>query len=89
MLTGCVFHFFKRSKVRLLSILLAQKKSEPCKGGIHFFRYLNPLPRAQNFNPKFEFQTLLAQNSPVGTLEFLLLALTWIFLGIGDSRRFL
>ena len=38
---------------------------------IRFSRYLNTLPHAQNFKPKFEFQTLLAQNSLVGTSEFL------------------
>ena len=49
----------------------AHKKSEPCKGEIHFFRHGNPLPCARNFKPEFEFQTSLAQISPVGTLELL------------------
>ena len=35
------------------------------------FRSWNTLPCAQNFKPKFEFQTSLAQNSPVGTSELL------------------
>ena len=38
---------------------------------IRFFRYWNTLPCARNFKPKFEFQTSLEQNSPVGTLELL------------------
>ena len=35
------------------------------------FRSWNTLPRTQNFKTKFEFQTLLAQNSFVGTSELL------------------
>ena len=59
--------FKKHSTVRMLSTSSAQKKSEPYKGEIYFFRSWNTLPRAQNFKPKFEFQTSLAQNYPVGT----------------------
>ena len=55
---------------------------------IYLFRSWNTIPRAQNVNPKFEFQTLLAQNSPVGTSELLPfgansdLTRDWIFLDI-------
>ena len=63
--------FLKRSNVRMLSTLSYQKKSDPCKGEIHFFIFWNTLPRVQNFKPKFEFQTSLEQNSPVGTSELL------------------
>ena len=38
---------------------------------ICFLRYWNTLLRAQNFKPKFELQTSLARNSPVGTSELL------------------
>ena len=38
---------------------------------ICLFRSWNTLPCAKNFKPKFEFQTLLARNSPVGTSELL------------------
>ena len=48
-----------------------RRKVHPCKGEINFFWSWNPLPCTQNFKPKFEFQTSLAQNSPLGTLEFL------------------
>ena len=38
---------------------------------IRLFGYWYILPRAQNLKPKFEFQTLLAQNSPAVTLELI------------------
>ena len=77
----------------MLSTSSAQKKSEPSKGEIRFFISWNTLPRAQNFKPKFEFQTSLAQNSPVGTSELLPfganldLPWDWIFpeILLGDS----
>ena len=79
-LPGCVLDFFLYSSVCMLSTSLAQK-SETYKREIHFFRSRNPLPRAQNFKPEFEFQTLLARNYPVGTSELLPLGanldLTW------------
>ena len=36
---------------------------------IHLFVSWYTLPRARNLKPTFEFQTLLAQNYPVGTME--------------------
>ena len=38
---------------------------------IRLFRSWNNIPRAQIFKPKFEFQTSLARDSPVGTSELL------------------
>ena len=60
---------------------------------IRLFRFWNTLPHAQNLKPKFEFQTLLAQNSPAGTSELLLFGAksdspwNWIFpeILLGDS----
>ena len=63
--------YFKRGNVRLPPTLSVQNKSEPWKREIHFFRYWNTIPRAQKFKLRFEFQTSLTQNSPVGTLELL------------------
>ena len=64
---GGTEYFLGFSNVHLLSTLSAQKKSDPCKGEICFFRSWNTLPCAQNLKPKFEYQTPLVQNSPVGT----------------------
>ena len=36
----------------------------------HFWSWYT-LPRAQNFKPKFEFQTLFARNYPAGTFELI------------------
>ena len=60
---------------------------------IQFLISSNTLPCARNFKPKFEFQTSLAQNSPVGTSELLPfganldLPWDWIFpkILLGDS----
>ena len=38
---------------------------------MRLLRSWNTLPRTQNLKPKFEFQTLLARNSPAGTSELL------------------
>ena len=63
--------FKNRSNVRLLSTSSDQKKSEPYKGEIYLSRYWNFLTHVRNFKPEFEFQTLLAWNHPVSTLELL------------------
>ena len=38
---------------------------------IYLFSSWNTLPRAKNLKPKFEFQTLLAKESPAGTSELI------------------
>ena len=43
--------FLNHSNIHLLSTSSAEKKSEPCKGEIRFFRSWNTLPCAQNFKP--------------------------------------
>ena len=60
-----------------MSTLSYQNKSRPCKGEIPFFRSWNPLSLAWNFKLKFQFQTLLARNSPVGTSELLPFGINW------------
>ena len=52
-------------------------------GGIHFFRSWNLLPCTQNFKLCWRKILLFAPQN------FYLLEPTWVFLGIGDSRRFL
>ena len=66
----------------LVSIFLAQKKSELSKEEICFFVSWYTLPRALNFKPIFEFQSLQAQKYPDGTSELIPLAPTRIYVEI-------
>ena len=87
----------------LYYLFLDLKKSVELQSAIHFvgseekltlqignifLQTLEYLPRARNFEPKFEFQTSLGAKFSRWNLGIiLLLAPTWILLGFGDSRR--
>ena len=59
------------SNVRLLSTSSTQKKSNPCKGKSVSSDNAILYPVLKIKNPKFEFQTPSARNSPAGTSELI------------------
>ena len=54
----CSIFFINRSTYVFFPLGRLEKKSEPSKEEIRFFVSSYTLPRAQNFKPIFEFQTL-------------------------------
>ena len=88
MWTGSVFSFLNRSNVHLLSTSSAQKKSDPFKGKYvsSDLRIIYPSPEIKN--PNLNFKLCWIKILPLAPRNYFLLVPTWIFLGIGGSRRF-
>ena len=74
--------FLNRNTSVLFPFRRLGRKSELCKEGISFFVSWYTLPRAQNFNPIFEFQTPWVRKYPSGTSKLVPLAPTRIWLEI-------